>query len=301
MGDDEFPYDTRTVMVAAREGHTLHEIAAAFGVEVVRNAGRSGYGAIAVPEDTTMPDFVASLRADGRANALPNARVEATGQANEAQWHLTAVDAADGNADFGGWVVAVIDTGVAYENHTDASGTYVAEPSFAETTFLSGYDFVNGDSHANDDNGHGTHIASLITSTGAIEGVAPRAWIMPLKVLDAGAGGTEIDLINAIYHAVDNGAHVINMSLAYLPAYTPSPALTDALKYADTNDVTMVGAAGNSGIDGVAWPAASPLVITVGATHLHDDYNNAKDYPNGGAAWYSNRVLASTCSPPAAT
>src|SRR5262249_47941484 len=89
-------------------------------------------------------------------------------------------------------VVAVLDTGVAYEAYSDASGTYSQAPVFATTQFAQGWDFVNGDAHANDDNGHGTAMASIIVgqgsfSSGAIPYVGPAAGavILPVKVLDS--------------------------------------------------------------------------------------------------------------------
>ena len=84
------------------------------------------------------------------------------------QWHLD-------NDDYGGihmepaWdistgtgvVVAMLDTGVAYEDY----GIYCQAPDLAGTTFVPGYDFVNNDAHPNDDNGHGTHVAGTIAQT----------------------------------------------------------------------------------------------------------------------------------------
>ena len=62
-------------------------------------------------------------------------------------------------SDGSGVTVAVIDTGIAYENYQQ----YVQAPDLANTRFSEwGYDFVNRDTHPNDDNGHGTHVAGII-------------------------------------------------------------------------------------------------------------------------------------------
>src|SRR5207344_697499 len=60
--------------------------------------------------------------------------------------------------------VAVLDTGVAYEDYGDPNTgqQFRKAPDWGDTRFLPGYDFFNGDTHPNDDEGHGTHVASTI-------------------------------------------------------------------------------------------------------------------------------------------
>jgi hypothetical protein len=269
------------VIVSAADGASLTTIAARYGVEVIKDAGRSGYGAIGVPAGQNAGDFVASLERDGQVGqAMPDGLISGAGKskpcdvfkakkaarAMDYQWHLDSMDAAEAGAiDASGVVVAVLDTGIAYEDWSDASGDYVLAPSLASSTIYSPWDFVNDDAHANDDHQHGTHIASAIASHGEVEGVAPGASLMPLKVLDSQNAGTEIDLIEAIHHAVDHGADIINMSLSFGLGYTPSAAMLDAFERAEDAGVVMVAASGNSGADQISYPAASPLVIAVGA------------------------------------
>ncbi|MFW6170830.1 MAG: S8 family serine peptidase, partial [Planctomycetota bacterium] len=96
------------------------------------------------------------------------------------QWHLTnstcggihAGEAWDTTGGTGA-IVAVLDTGVAYEEYSDSTGSYYVAPDLAQTQFVSGYDFVNNDAHANDDHSHGTHVAGTIAqSTHNSQGVA---------------------------------------------------------------------------------------------------------------------------------
>ncbi len=182
------------------------------------------------------------------------------------QWHLDISDFDESpNQDLSGVVVAVLDTGAAYEDHTDNQRSHVAAPCLATANVVSPQDVVNQDAHPNDDHQHGTHISSLIVADCAIEGTAPGATLMPVKVLDQDNAGVESDLIEGIYWAVDHGAHVINMSLTFGPDYVPSPDLLDALDAAEAAGIVMVGAVGNDGIAKVGWPAASPRVIGVGA------------------------------------
>jgi serine protease len=187
-------------------------------------------------------------------------------------------------ADVSGYVIAVLDTGVAYEDHADASGSYIVAPSLAEVSFVAPRDFVNIDSHPNDDHQHGTHIASIIGGLGALPGVVPGVAIMPLKVLDAHSIGTWLDLVEAIHWAVDRGADVINMSLTFGVGYAPSPGMEEALETACAAGVVMVAAAGNDARTEIGWPAASPLVIAVGSG-CQDD-NAAEEMV---AAPYTNR------------
>ena len=185
------------------------------------------------------------------------------------QWHLepAAFDESI-TYHFRDVIVAVLDSGVAYEDHSDDSGDYVALPGLSQSKFVNPYDFINDDRHANDDNQHGTHIACLIACTGETLGVAPEAKIMPVKVLDANLEGDELALVDGLWHAIDNGAHVINLSLSFAPGYAPSAELLDALQAAYEADILVVAAAGNWSGRQATWPARSPLVMGVAATEL---------------------------------
>ena len=152
----------------------------------------------------------------------------------EAAW---SIETGDPNV-----VVAVVDTGAAYENYD----VYKQAPDLAQTHFVAGYDFVNDDSHPNDDNGHGTHVTgTLAQSTNNALGVAGIAFgcsIMPVKAMDASGQGDYFTISQGIYFAVQNGAKVINLSLG---AAGTSTTLQNAVASAYRNGVTIVCAAGN--------------------------------------------------------
>ena len=219
--------------------------------------------ALAVPEDdatgsaSPLIDEVAPL-VTYHASGTPN------DPAYRAQWHLPAIDAATAwDVTVGtGTTVAVLDTGVAYET----TGPYVQAPDLAGTSFAPGWDFVAGDSHPNDENGHGTHVTGSIAETtgnglgGA--GAAPGATIMPLRVLDAEGGGSDFNLAQAIRFAADHGASVVNMSLG---GTSSSAVVRDAISYASGRGVVLVASSGNDGAPTVGYPAAEPAVIAVGA------------------------------------
>jgi serine protease len=172
-----------------------------------------------------------------------------------------------------GVTVAVIDTGVAYAD--TRKGKQARD--FSQTRFTKGYDFCARDEMPNDDNGHGTHVAGTIAeSTDNNEGVAGLAFdatIMPLKVLTAEGYGSSANIAEAIRWAADHGANIINMSLG---GPMPDKLMQSACEYAHSKGVTIVCAAGNSGREGVGYPAAFKDCIAVSAVG-----------PNGNLSFYS--------------
>jgi subtilisin family serine protease len=174
-----------------------------------------------------------------------------------------------GNEDI---VIAIIDTGVDLDH-----------PDLDEKIYSSGYDFINVDSDATDDEGHGTHVAGIAAAeTHNNEGIAGVAWnckILPVKVLnDLGEGGYS-EMIDGIIWAADNGADVINLSLG---GDFPSTSLESALEYAYDKDIVIVAAAGNDG-GSVLYPAAyDDYCLAVAATNDNDErvtFENSSDNP----------------------
>ncbi|HUW18015.1 MAG TPA: S8 family serine peptidase [Sedimentisphaerales bacterium] len=187
----------------------------------------------------------------------------------ERAWDITA---GDPNV-----IVAVLDTGVAYENFT----AYKQAPDLANTLFVAGYDFVGNDTHANDDDGHGTHVTGTIAQSTnnsmGTAGIAFNCSIMPVKVLSKRGVGSYTDIADGIYFATDHNAAIINMSLG---GAGDSTTLRNAVAYAYNHGVTVVCAAGNEYLLGnpPAYPAAyDEYCIAVGATTL-----------GGTRAYYSN-------------
>ena len=203
----------------------------------------------------------------------------ATSPRQAQQWMLSAMALSPDVHRADGVIVAVLDTGAAYEDYVDDSGTYARAPDLAATPIAPGWDFVSDDAHPNDDHGHGTHISNIIAASATTVAMAPGATIMPVKVLDASNQGTELALAEGIRYAVDHGAHVINMSLSFPPGYFPSRYLQDAIDYADGQGVVMVAAAGNQAADGVDYPAAFRDVIAVGASRLSPYYRSPRFFP----------------------
>lgn len=258
------------------------------------------------------PAEMASLTLSERARVQPNYRYRALWTPNDPdfalQWNFaamnvpTAWDADQAEPTHGGdpkIVVAVLDTGVAYENWQ----SFKQLPDFNQTSFwtnpneiaedgldndqdglvddIHGWNFVANTGHANDDNGHGSHIAGIIAAStdnaAAASGIAFRTTIMPLKVLDADGNGTTATIAAAIQYAAAHGANVINLSLG---GDSDDPLLHEAIKAAVAQGVIVVGAAGNAGAGTVSYPARYPEVVSVGATQ----YDGTRaPYANYGA------------------
>lgn len=182
--------------------------------------------------------------------------------------------------------VAIIDTGVAYEDYFDPvkNQQYKLAPDLANTKFdtANAYDFVNNDAHANDDNGHGTHVCGTIAQSTnnslGCAGIAYEATILPIKVLDDSGSGTYDAIANGIIWAADHGARVINMSLG---GSQGSTTLYNAVKYAYNKGVVVVCAAGNDGRPTLSYPAAYSECISVGATRFDGKRVRYSNYGTG--------------------
>lgn len=178
--------------------------------------------------------------------------------------------------------VAVLDTGVAYEDF----GPYRKAPDFGGTVFLQGHDFINNGDHANDDNFHGTHVASTIAEATdndlGVAGLAFGCALMPVKVLDSEGVGSFFIVSEGIDYAVNftqNGQHpvkVINLSLG---GDSTSTSVRQAVDRAVAAGITVVAAAGNDGVGKISFPASLSNVIGVGAV---DGHKNKAPYSNFG-------------------
>ncbi|WP_328367429.1 S8 family peptidase [Streptomyces sp. NBC_00445] len=190
-----------------------------------------------------------------------------------------------------GVTVYVIDTGVRI-THSQISG---------RATY--GYDAVDGDTTASDGNGHGTHVATTIAGT--TYGIAKKANIVGVRVLNNAGSGTTAGVVAGIDWVTANhsGPSVANMSLGG----GASTALDTAVANSIASGVTYAVAAGNSSANASSYsPARVASAITVGATTNTDakasysNYGSILDIFAPGssitAGWYTSDTATNTIS-----
>jgi serine protease len=174
--------------------------------------------------------------------------------------------------------VAIIDTGIDYK-HSELSGA-----------FKGGFNFVARNGDPLDDNGHGTHVAGIIAAANdgaGVVGAASDVDVYSLKVLDTCGSGRTSDIIQAVQWVVDKkkeigGNWIINLSLGSDSASDPEQA---QFKTAADAGVLVFAASGNgydtdAPADGLAYPAAYPTVVSVGAV---DSTNTVANFSQRGA------------------
>ena len=157
-----------------------------------------------------------------------------------------------------GVTVALVDTG-ADPNHESLSGRILAFK-----------DFVNNQTFPYDDNGHGTHCASLIAGKGGV-GVAPQAKLAVIKVMDREGGCYLSDAIKALDWCLENknryGITVVSFSVGGAGPSDGSSILDEACNKMVDQGLVICVAAGNSGPapGSIVIPGDAEKVITVGA------------------------------------
>lgn len=153
-----------------------------------------------------------------------------------------------------GVTIAVLDTGAS------------PHPYLAGAFAPGGYNFVDGNSNISDGGtgvmaGHGTFVAGLIHM------VAPDAKILPIRVMDSTGLGTSFTIAEGIYHAIDHGARVINISMS---SPKDSGVVADAIAEANSLGIIVVSAVDNRHSDDTVYPAANAGVVAVASTGMND-------------------------------
>jgi len=292
---DEYVPDE--IIVKFKEGvHSaaMAQLDEAIGTEVAYVSRYSGFRVLKIPKGKSVAEMVKDFsELPDVEYAEPNYIHQITWSPNDPvypwQWHFDQInleaawDLDTSSPNYGGdssIVVAVIDSGVAYETY----GGYVKAPDLASTNFVNGWDFVNDDAHPNDDNCHGTHVCGTIAQSTnnslGVAGIAFNTTIMPLKAFNSAGSGTTANISDAYHYAADNGADIIN----YSAGGPNSTTLQNATAYARNAGVVIIAAAGNDyqyGND-PSYPAAyDDYAIAVGATRYDEarsPYSNTGSY-----------------------
>jgi serine protease len=208
------------------------------------------------------------------------------------QWGLRQIDAQQAwtVSRGAGAIVGVIDTGVDLQHEELAGGTIIASTRCTGTSGRA--DRCSGS--AQDDNGHGTHVAGTIAAPlngKGIAGVAPEAKLLVVKALAADGGGDAVDVAAAIDWVAARGANVVNLSLAdatEVGQVLGSPIETAIRRYA-ASGVVFVLAGGNRADDGSAATGAKggygDLPALVVASTGPDGAPARYNLPLGTARW----------------
>lgn len=148
--------------------------------------------------------------------------------------------------------------------------------------------------YINDENGHGTHVAGLVGAREnghGVLGIAPECTINTYTVLDKGGVGSAYNVAAAIDQAIEDGCHILNLSLGFSSVGTIGLAHT-ACELAAQRGVIIVAAAGNQA-GRIDQPASYPFVIAVGAVDQQkkragfSNYGPEMDFAVGGVDVYS--------------
>lgn len=211
--------------------------------------------------DWTHPDLVN--------NIWQNLKEDADGDGHTLEW----------NENLGQWILDPGDlNGIDDDDWDNNDTTYVDD--------LIGWDFVNNRKNPMDEDGHGTHAASIAGASGnngiGITGVNWNVSLLPLKALNENGIGQVSDLIAAIEYSVAQGVRITNNSWSMEGDY--SLALYEAIQMAkDSIGQLFVTAAGNTESNNdlcPIYPASFdlPNIISVAASNCHDQRPSFSNY-----------------------
>ena len=292
------------------------------GATIEREMSLPGYYVVSVPAGreaeagATLAESPAVASVDQTLIRQPAAAPADPKYSEQWNMHMIHLDVARSVSDGTGAKVAVIDTGVAFENYFNSSSgkQFNWAPDLTETNIVDPCDATASVScacavqsancvcqtgsapcanslrnpHANDDDGHGSHVTGTIaqdTDNGyGAAGIAPDALIMPVKVctlLESGYGCPTSAIADGINYAIVQGADVINLSITGPPGYGITSAERAALAKAEASGVVVVAAAGNFGGDQIGFPAAVASVISVGAVGMDKTRASYSSYGRG--------------------
>jgi thermitase len=266
------------------------EIHRQLGGQVKETISGIGVQVVIVPKGQVMAKAKAYSSNARVAYAEPDFVAEAVGSPDDPyfdlQWGLTKIEAPQA------WEVttgspsisiAILDTGVDLD-HPDLANKIISNINFS------------GSATADDVYNHGTHVAgiaaAMTNNTIGVAGLGYTSTIMNVKVLSDTGSGSYSGIASGIIWAADNGAEIINMSLA---GSFGSSSLEDAVNYAWSKGVVVVAAAGNSGNTTPMYPAYYANCIAVAATDANDaraswsNYGDWVDVAAPGVSIYSMR------------
>lgn len=267
---------------------------------------------------TATPEQIQKIRQDSRVLRVSQSRVTSVPETTQesprdvsvnevASWGLDRIDQPnlpiDGSyrpPNNGSGVHAyIVDSGIKFD-HPEFTGRIGR-----------GYDFYNRDSHAEDCNSHGTHVAGIVGGTKA--GVANKVTLHPLRVMACDGKGDDSIIMSVANWMVKNAEKpaVVNLSLGAKYEAGEHSSMDEAMDIMYDAGILPIIAAGNSSIDACRFsPARNVKGLTVGSTYKNDDrsfFSNhgkcldlfapgsmieAADMNNDGLVWNSGTSMA---------
>ncbi len=289
----EGEYDNTRIVLTETTHSEAKQLAELFGAKL-RITANGRFAVLTLPDGVTIkdiysdtangkyieamsPDFYAAA-SEGEEEELPelpvparpNYTVSDSGYAAQTYFDYMNIGTAWNEYRGYGVTVAVIDTGIDTD-HPEFAGR-ISEYSYNATEDKIVKDYLLEDgaydwSLVEDEQGHGTAVAGVIGAAMNGEGtvgIAPEVEIIVIKAECDASGGfiRSSDLVFGLYYAIERDADIVNMSFS---SYDPNNIFADATRLAVDSDIICVAAAGNDATAQLAYPAADPNVIGVGA------------------------------------
>lgn len=231
------------------------------GVTVKKQLPNLGYDVVSVNSKTSLKKVVEAYKANSKVESItPSVQYKKTGIIDpklDQMYHYSQLNLATAQQEAGKREVkvAVIDGGID-RNHPDLKDNVISSVNIMDPMRKAPADL------------HGTHVAGIIAAQSGNHiggaGVNPNAKIMGIDVFNGSRWAYDYIIAEGIMYAIENDAEVINMSLG---SPFPSPIIEAAVQTAIESGITVVAAAGNSGINTMEYPAAYEGVISVGSTN----------------------------------
>ena len=187
-------------------------------------------------------------------------------------------------------VIAVVDSGIdishqdlspkIWNNPGEVANNGIDDDNNGFIDDVNGWDFVNSDNDPQDDYGHGTQVAGVVSAqSNNSVGIAGVCWgckLMPVKVMQVSGVANYSDIAAGVLYAAEKGAEVINLSLG---GQSDSNTLKSAIQAAtDIYGSVVVGGAGNNNLDSPLYPAAYGEVLAVAGTTQSDNKYGLSNY-----------------------
>lgn len=271
----------------------IHPLAQAVSGELERELLLNDMFLVKIPKGTVEKVIKTLSEMPQVATATPNFIAQKQSVTNDPslqkEWGLFQVQAANSSTK-SAWdkttakpeiKIAVLDTGIE-KTHPDLENNIVGEKNFSSSPDV------------NDHDGHGTQVAGVIAAIGnnasGIAGIAYKASLLNVKVLNDDGFGTYANIADGILWAANSGAKVINLGLG---GSSDSDLLKDAVNYAADKGAVVIAAAGNYGANSPVYPAEYDTVLSVAAADDSDSRLPSSNYgPSIKVAAPGNKIYS---------